>query len=44
VLEQLKAPAQQFTPDRLEAQGDPWAGILESKQDLAELLGAEAAR
>jgi bifunctional non-homologous end joining protein LigD len=29
-------------PDRLEARGDPWSGMLESKQDLARLLGAEA--
>ena len=30
-------------PDRLEAEGDPWAGILDAKQDLgARSLGAEA--
>ena len=26
-------------PDRLEAGGDPWAGILEAKQDLGGILG-----
>ena len=31
-------------PDRLERQGDAWAGILESRQDLIELVGAESAR
>ncbi len=30
-------------PDRLEAEGDPWAGILDSKQDLAAVLGAGSA-
>jgi bifunctional non-homologous end joining protein LigD len=30
-------------PDRLERQGDPWAGILESKQDLAGMLEAGGA-
>jgi len=27
-------------PDRLEAQGDAWAGILQQRQDLAEVVGA----
>jgi len=31
-------------PDRLEASGDPWAGILESKQDLTMALGGEGLR
>jgi bifunctional non-homologous end joining protein LigD len=31
-------------PDRLDAQGDAWAGILDSRQDLAETLGAGSAR
>jgi bifunctional non-homologous end joining protein LigD len=26
-------------PDRLDREGDPWAGILESKQDLGAALG-----
>jgi DNA primase len=26
-------------PDRLEAVGDPWHGILEAKQDLGAILG-----
>lgn len=30
-------------PDRLENGGDPWAGILESKQDLAAVLGMGSA-
>jgi bifunctional non-homologous end joining protein LigD len=29
-------------PDRLEERGDPWAGILEAKQDLGALLGVES--
>jgi bifunctional non-homologous end joining protein LigD len=33
-------------PDRLDAEGDAWAGILEARQNLAETVGdaAEAAR
>src|SRR4029079_4969592 len=31
-------------PDRLEAEGDVWAGILDAKQDLAGALGASGAR
>ncbi|HUR93309.1 MAG TPA: hypothetical protein VMY76_01915 [Gemmatimonadales bacterium] len=31
-------------PGRLEAQGDVWAGMLESRQDLGELLGVGSAR
>jgi bifunctional non-homologous end joining protein LigD len=30
-------------PDRLEAEGDVWAGILDAKQDLAGALGASMA-
>jgi len=30
-------------PDLLEQHGDPWAGILSAKQDLAELLEARTA-
>jgi len=30
-------------PDRLEAQGDSWAGMLEAKQDLAAVVGASGA-
>ena len=30
-------------PDRLEAGGDPWAGILEAKQDLGAILGVGGA-
>jgi bifunctional non-homologous end joining protein LigD len=30
-------------PDRLEAEGDVWAGILDAKQDLAGALGASGA-
>jgi hypothetical protein len=30
-------------PDILEQQGDPWAEILTSKQDLAELLEQRSA-
>ena len=30
-------------PDRLESAGDPWAGMLESRQDLAEVLGLRRA-
>jgi bifunctional non-homologous end joining protein LigD len=30
-------------PDILEQQGDPWADILTSKQDLAQLLGERSA-
>ena len=30
-------------PDILERQGDPWAGILEAKQDLAALLEQQTA-
>jgi DNA primase len=30
-------------PDRLEAVGDPWTGMLESRQDLAEVLGLRRA-
>jgi bifunctional non-homologous end joining protein LigD len=30
-------------PDRLEAGGDPWEGILESKQDLGAILGVGGA-
>jgi bifunctional non-homologous end joining protein LigD len=29
-------------PDRLEQEGDPWAGILDAKQDLREALQREA--
>ena len=32
-----------FVPDRLEAEGDVWAGILDAKQDLAGALGASGA-
>ena len=30
-------------PDRLEAGGDPWGGILEAKQDLGAILSAGGA-
>jgi DNA primase len=30
-------------PGILEAEGDPWAGILKAKQDLVGLLDARAA-
>ena len=30
-------------PDRLEAAGDPWAGMLDQRQDLAEVVGVESA-
>jgi bifunctional non-homologous end joining protein LigD len=30
-------------PDRLEAEGDAWAGMLDARQDLAEVLGAGSA-
>ena len=30
-------------PDRLEAEGDPWDGILDSKQDLSAILGVGGA-
>jgi bifunctional non-homologous end joining protein LigD len=30
-------------PDRLESEGDPWDGILESKQDLGAILGVGGA-
>jgi bifunctional non-homologous end joining protein LigD len=30
-------------PDRLEQHGDPWAGMLESKQDLGSILQGGAA-
>ena len=30
-------------PDRLEREGDAWEGILESKQDLAAVLGGAGA-
>jgi bifunctional non-homologous end joining protein LigD len=30
-------------PDRLEAGGDPWSGILEAKQDLGAILGVGGA-
>jgi DNA primase len=30
-------------PDRLESAGDPWAGMLEARQDLAEVLGLRRA-
>jgi bifunctional non-homologous end joining protein LigD len=30
-------------PDRLEAGGDPWAGMLDQRQDLAEVVGVESA-
>ncbi|HET7427551.1 MAG TPA: non-homologous end-joining DNA ligase [Gemmatimonadales bacterium] len=30
-------------PDRLESQGDSWAGMLEAKQDLAAVVGASGA-
>jgi bifunctional non-homologous end joining protein LigD len=29
-------------PDRLDAEGDAWAGILEARQNLAETVGAVA--
>jgi bifunctional non-homologous end joining protein LigD len=31
-------------PERLERKGDAWAGMLEARQDLVELVGAEIAR
>jgi bifunctional non-homologous end joining protein LigD len=31
-------------PDRLERQGDPWAGILDAKQSLRDVFEAQAAR
>ena len=31
-------------PDRLEAGGDPWEGILEAKQDLGAILGVGGPR
>lgn len=31
-------------PDRLERDGDPWAGILEAKQNLTEALGQRGGR
>ena len=31
-------------PDRLEQDGDAWAGMLEARQDIAQLVGAETAR
>jgi bifunctional non-homologous end joining protein LigD len=30
-------------PDRLEAAGDPWAGMLDQRQDLAEVVGVGSA-
>jgi bifunctional non-homologous end joining protein LigD len=30
-------------PDRLDAEGDPWAGMLEQRQDIAEVVGAGSA-
>jgi bifunctional non-homologous end joining protein LigD len=30
-------------PDRLDAEGDAWAGMLEARQDLAEVVGAGTA-
>jgi len=30
-------------PDRLDAHGDAWAGMLEARQDLAQALGAGSA-
>ena len=30
-------------PDRLEADGDPWAGMLEARVDLTEVLGLRRA-
>jgi bifunctional non-homologous end joining protein LigD len=30
-------------PDHLDAEGDPWAGMLEQRQDLAEVVGAGSA-
>jgi bifunctional non-homologous end joining protein LigD len=30
-------------PDRLEAEGDAWAGMLDARQDLAEVLSAGSA-
>jgi bifunctional non-homologous end joining protein LigD len=31
-------------PDRLDAAGDAWTDMLEARQDLAEVIGAESAR
>jgi bifunctional non-homologous end joining protein LigD len=31
-------------PERLEKEGDPWAGILEAKQSLPDTLDLRAAR
>jgi hypothetical protein len=30
-------------PDRLQAEGDPWDGILSAKQDLGTILGVGGA-
>ena len=31
-------------PDRLDASGDPWASMLDARQDLAEVVGVASAR
>ena len=31
-------------PERLDASGDPWAGMLDARQDLAEVVGVASAR
>jgi hypothetical protein len=30
-------------PDLLQAAGDPWAGMLDQRQDLAEVVGVGSA-